>query len=148
MAVAAGLYALVFGLLETLAVPVQQLGLAWQVPAQWLRGRSALAQTLIWGTTLGPGLMTRNPYAGMWLLPILLTISQHFWVNVGIGILIGLAHGSARALGIARLHNNLGACEVGITLLMQWRWRVADGCLLLLAAGSFTAAALAFIAHL
>jgi hypothetical protein len=135
MMAVAWLYALVFGVLEILALPFRPPGLSWQVPAQWLKGRSPRVQTLIWGTALGPGLVTRNPYAGMWVLPLLLTFNHDLLTAIGIGVLIGLAHGGARALGVLYAHERLRGCEVPYTILTQWRWRVADGLLLLFVAG-------------
>lgn len=139
----AWMYALVLGLLEALAIPFRPLSLSWQVPAQWLQGRSAFAQTLIWGVTLGPGFVTRNPYAGMWLLVVMLTLNQHIFTTLGIGIVIGIAHGGARAIGILIKRQNLDACGSGI--LKQWRWRTADGYILLFGAGCFTATVLSML---
>lgn len=138
------IYALVFGVLETLTLPFRQLSSSWQVPAQWLIGRSARAQTLIWGAALGPGLVTRNPYAGIWLLPVVLTINHSFLFDVGFGLLIGAAHGTARAFSILRTSRNPDADGLRI-VLTQWRWRVADGFLLLLGGGGFAAAVLAMV---
>jgi len=143
MLLVAWMYALIFGVLEALALPFRPVSLAWQVPAAWLQGRSALAQTLIWGTGLGPGFVTRNPYAGMWLLPVLLTLNHNFLANIGLGVAIGIAHGGARAFGILLTRRNLDAC--GSSILTQWRWRVADGLVLLFGAGSFTTAVLSML---
>jgi len=143
MVFVAWIYALVFGLLEALAIPFRPVSVVWQVPAQWLQGRSVLVQTLIWGIALGPGLVTRNPYVGMWLLPVLLTFNQHFFTNLSIGVGIGIAHGGARALGTLVARHNLDAC--GSSILTQWRWRIADGLILLFGAGSFTTAVLTML---
>jgi hypothetical protein len=148
MLLAGGIYALVFGSLEVLAIPFRQLSSTWQVPAQWLQGRSALAQSLIWGVALGPGLATRNPYAGMWLLPVLLMVNSNLWIDMGIGVLIGLTHGGARALEVLKMRRNVPACGLEFTLLTQWRWRVADGLLLLVGAGCFAAFLLPILSHL
>lgn len=136
----AWIYALILGLLEALAIPFRPISLAWQVPAQWLSNRSTRVQILIWGIALGPGLMTRNPYAGIWLLPLLLVLHQSILTNISIGILIGIAHGGARVFGILSTRRNLSAC--GSSLLTQWRWRFADGLMLLFGAGCLTVAAL------
>jgi hypothetical protein len=143
MLLVAWMYALVLGLLEALAISFRPLSLNWQVPAQWLQSRSAFAQTLIWGTALGPGFVTRNPYAGIWLLPVMLTLNQHIFTNLGIGIVIGIAHGGARAIGVLLTRQNLDTCGSGI--LKQWRWRVADGLMLLFGAGCFTATVLTIL---
>lgn len=143
MLLLAWMYALAFGVPEALALPFRPVSLSWQVPAHWLRGRSALMQTLIWGFTLGPGIVTRNPYAGMWLLPVFLTLNHSLVVDLGIGVAIGFAHGGARAFGVLSTRHNLDAC--GSSILTQWRWRVADGLLLLFGAGSFTGAVLTWL---
>ncbi len=66
---------MIFGLCEVLRIPFRQLGLSWQVPGSWVTGRTAVTQTIIWGACLGPGLMTKNPYAGTWMLPLLLVLA-------------------------------------------------------------------------
>ncbi|MDQ6660024.1 MAG: hypothetical protein M3Z24_03550 [Chloroflexota bacterium] len=93
-------------------------------------------QTLIWGMTLGPGFMTRNPYAGIWLLPVFLTLHHNLLINVAIGLIIGITHGTARAFGVIYTHRNLDTC--GLSILTQWRWRIVDGLMLLLVAGYLT----------
>jgi hypothetical protein len=145
MMIIAWMYAFTFGVLEAFALPFRPPSLAWQVPAHWLQGRTTWAQNLIWGMALGPGLITRNPYAGMWLLPIFLTFNHNVLTDIGIGILIGLAHAGMRVFGIFSARRHLDAC--GSHILTQWRWRVGDGLLLLFGAGSFTAAGLAVILH-
>jgi hypothetical protein len=70
------LYALFFGGLETLGLTFRAPSLAWQVPAHWIKGKSISIQAIIWGALLGPGLVTRNPYAGIWILPLLLALHQ------------------------------------------------------------------------
>ncbi len=132
----AGIYALVFGMCEALGLPFRPFGLAWQVPAHWLKGRSARMQALIWGACLGPGLLTRNPYAGMWLLPLLLPLIHGRFAAMSVGIAIGVAHGGGRAFGVLRNRKHLnGSCTDSI-ILTQWRWRLVDGLALLLVAGS------------
>jgi hypothetical protein len=144
---AALVYALIFGLSEALALPLRSPSLTWQVPAQWLRNRPASVQTLIWGITLGPGFVTRNPYAGMWLLPLFLAFNQPLLASVGIGIAIGIAHGGSRSFGILAARSKLDAC--GSIILTQWRWRVTDGLLLLFGSGYLAVSVLTiFLEHL
>jgi hypothetical protein len=129
-------YAVVFGTCEVLRIPFRQLGLTWQVPAQWLRGRSATIRTLIWGACLGPGFVTRNPYAGMWVLPLLVALAPNWMAAMLLGIAIGLAHGSSRAVGILRNLSRLEEVCAPVMILKQMRWRFFDGSVLLLLAGS------------
>ncbi len=124
----AWVYAFTFGILETLGLPIQAPGLAWQVPAQWIRGRSATMQTLTWGACLGPGLVTRNPYAGMWLLPLLTVLDHNLLTAIFIGMAIGVAHGGARAIGVLSNRRHLKvSCNHLVILGVQWRWQFMDG---------------------
>ena len=144
--VAAAAYALGYGIVETAGLPVWRPTLAWQVPAPWIAGRREPVQALIWGATLGPGLVTRNPYAGMWLLPLLVALYHDPLVALGVGVCIGAAHGAARALGVLNNRKHLGARTAPLALMgWQWRWQVLDGVALLLAAGALTAYALALL---
>jgi hypothetical protein len=127
----AALYALRYGLAETLDFPLQPPGLRWQVPARWIKGQPLALRVLTWGALLGPGLVTRNPYAGLWLVPFLVGLNGHL-VVAG---LVGAAHGGARALGV--LHNHRRVCDMADVTTWQalWHWRLWDGALLLIGAG-------------
>lgn len=135
LAVPGILYALCHGRNETLGLPRRPPGSIWQVPASWIAGRSQPARALIWGALLGPGFVTRNPYAGMWLMPVLVGLSQSLAIAGG----VGGAHGLARALGI--LHNCRLACDPARAASWEpyQRWRRYDGMLLLLGAGAIAA---------
>jgi len=141
------LYALRFGLLETAGSGFRPLGLAWQVPSSWIKGRPAALQTLIWGTTLGPGLVTKNPYAGMWLLPLLVAFSPSMLVAMAVGLAIGGAHGLARALGVLRNRRCIDMDENAYLRILdaESRWKFVDGLALLLAAGALAAYVLSIL---
>ena len=66
-------FCLLFGFSEVLdwrlRVPLPR----WQVPSTWVRG-TPRQQALIWGLILGPGLLTVNDFALMWLLPLLIVL--------------------------------------------------------------------------
>ena len=135
-------YALWFGLFETLGLPFRPPGLAWQVPSRWINGRPAIVQALTWGSILGPGLVTRNPYAGMWLLPFLLVLNHSLPMAVVVGIGVGIAHGGARVLGVLsnRRHMDMDTDYAHLRILgAQMRWQYIDGLVLLLAAGALAA---------
>ncbi len=137
--VVALVFTLWFGTVETLGLPVFRPGLAWQVPAQWVRGRPAI-RTLIWGAVLGPGLMTRNPFVGIWLLPFLLILAPNIAVAAGMGLAIGIAHGGMRALGVLRNRRRIMAsCDPLFILSAQIQWRAVDGLGLLIAGGGLLA---------
>ena len=133
-------------MLEMLQVPFRPLGLSWQVPAHWLLGRSSLARTLVWGTILGPGLATRNPYAGMWLLPLLITLSPTVFVAMVTGMAVGAAHGGARAVGVLsnERHRDI-TCSPVVVLGAQRHWQFMDALALSLAAGALGAYVLALL---
>jgi len=128
-------YALAHGVAETVGLPLRAPGVGWEVPAVWLKGRGRAGRILIWGATLGPGLVTRNPYAGMWLLPLLLTTTTTDPVSAAAaGAFVGLAHGTARAIGILANHRG-DSCDLPWRMAVtQMRFRLADGLALLFAA--------------
>ncbi len=137
-------YALWFGARETLGLHRRLLGLVWQVPASWVRGRPAVARAFIWGVTLGPGLVTKNPYAGMWLLPLLvalLALSHSLFATVVVGVAVGSAHAMARAIGVLRNRKCIAVdASAHVKILQsQERWQYLDGLALLLAAGALGA---------
>jgi len=141
-------YALWFGALEALGLPSQAPSLAWQVPAGWITGRPATVQALIWGTALGPGLVTRNPYAAMWLLPLLLALNSNLLSAFLTGIAVGIAHGGARVLGVLNNRKHMDADPVYVHLKIlgaQLRWQYLDGLALLLAGGALVAYAISLL---
>jgi hypothetical protein len=95
-----GSYALCFGVAQTLQTRLRAPSSAWQVPQEWVRYRPRRQQIAVWGLTLGPGLITRNPYASMWLLPGFLALTGSVQAGLVAGALIGASHGAARALGV------------------------------------------------
>ena len=64
-------YGVFYGVLEAggTAKPAPP-GSRWQVPSEWVRGVSRRRRYVVWGSMLGPGFATRNPYAGFWVLPL------------------------------------------------------------------------------
>lgn len=129
-------YALAYGLAETLRLPVRRFGLRAQVPSPWIRGRRPSVQVGVWGALLGPGLLTHNQYAGIWLVPMMVALSGDVRRGALVGGLAGLAHGLARAVGILRLMPRIGAWErSGAIVLAQLRWRLVDGAALTFVGG-------------
>jgi hypothetical protein len=124
-------YALWYGIVETWNLPFRPPSTTWQVPSQWVKNNSFFKRSLVWGITLGPGLMTRNPYAGMWLLIWLVALGQ----NIFVGMLVGLVHGTARALGILQNLKQIKKTAHNKILATQSQWRVLDGAVLLIIAG-------------
>lgn len=131
-------YTVAYGLSETVGWPLRAPSVSWQVPARWVRGHPA-ARMVIWGIALGPGLVTRNPYAGMGLLPLLLILYQNPMAGAA-GLLFGAVHGGARAMGVLWNQRQVaGGCDIIIVMGQQLRWRLVDGAILLLAAGGLVA---------
>lgn len=139
------IYGIIFGLSEIAALPVRVPSLPWQVPSHWVRGRSDFTGEIIWGIWLGPGLVTRNPYAGMWLLPILLVLGNYSLLDtIVVGSLVGVAHGCGRALGVRDNCRQLGKKAALLDLMAaQWRWRLIDGMLLSTVVGAIVGGVLA-----
>lgn len=95
---------------------------------------------MTWGTLLGPGLVTRNPYAGIWILPMLLVLHDNLTTAVALGVMTGMVHGAARALGVVHNRKHMNASHDPLLILTaQWRWRYMDGLVLLLTAGTLAA---------
>lgn len=111
------------------------LGSRWGVPASWITDRNNALRTAIWGCVLGPGLFTRNPYAGMWFLPLLLANAASPRQGLVLGALTGVAHGVSRMLTIFGSHKcELGSKAAGI-MLKRAKYAQLDGRVLLFVAG-------------
>jgi hypothetical protein len=110
-------------------------GSSWQVPQRMLIGAGDRRRVLTWGVILGPGFLTRNPYAGFGLLPVLVACAGPPQAGIAAGLLIGVAHGSGRALALLRDARAIAAQPFDL-LLTSLRWRVLDGLALLLVAGA------------
>lgn len=134
--IAACAYSAYYGIGEVLSGRPRGPGTAFQVPDTMLRGRPAWRRVLIWGVYLGPGLVTRNPFAGYGLLPLLVVAGGINYRGAVAGGLVGLAHGAARASGIRRNIVSLRWNENPLQrVLAELQWRRADGFLLLAVAG-------------
>ena len=128
------LYSWATGMAELRGRAGNSLSSRWQVPAYWVRGRSEGVKTLIWGAVLGPGFLTRNPFAGFATAAGLAFLSGNAW---GAGI-IGAAHVIFRALGILRnQRQSVTPEEAPQARRIQYRALRLDGALLVLIASSF-----------
>lgn len=129
-------YASFFGFIESFGIPFRRFESKWQVPASWIKGRPSATQALIWGSLLGPGFVTRNPYAGIWLLPPLVGSHQNLGGAIIAGFLIGVTHGVSRATGVLRNRQYLGLNSAALRILgARLRWQLADGIALLVGTG-------------
>jgi hypothetical protein len=128
-------YAILYGVAETLRLPLRPPSLRWQVPSTWVRERTSRARIVIWGAILGPGVVTRNPYAGMWLVPLALALVGDVRAGLACGLVAGAAHGAARAYGLrSNIRSDRGRTDFAL-VADQLRWRLVDGLALLFAAG-------------
>jgi hypothetical protein len=116
-------------------------GTRWQVPSSMVAGRSPWRRLLVWGSILGPGFATRNPYAGFGLLPIAVAAAGGPKAAALAGAAIGLAHGSGRSLALLRDARPARAARQDPMrlVLASMRWRTADGLALLAIAAAAAA---------
>jgi hypothetical protein len=130
-------YGVFYGVLEAggMARPTPP-GSRWQVPSEWVRGVSRRRRVLVWGSLLGPGFATRNPYAGFWLLPLAVAAVADVGYGVLLAAAIGAAHSAGRALGLLRDVHDIDVNSFLQSALRSMYWRTADGFALLAAAGA------------
>ena len=130
-------YGVFYGVLEAAgrARPAPP-GSRWQVPSPWVRGVSRRRRFLVWGSLLGPGFATRNPYAGFWLLPLAVAAVGNIGSGVLLAAAIGAAHGTGRALGLLRDVKDADLSNYLQSSLRSMYWRRFDGFALLAAAGA------------
>lgn len=139
------LYAAAYGLAEATGwLGLRAPGTRWQVPQTMVAGRPPWRRLLVWGSILGPGFATRNPYAGFGLLPIAVAAAGGSRAAALAGAVVGLAHGCGRALTLLRdAHPDRAARQDPMRLVLaSMRWRTADGLALLALAGAAAAALL------
>ncbi|MGI9004801.1 MAG: hypothetical protein ACR2FU_01120 [Streptosporangiaceae bacterium] len=134
-------------------------GRSWQVPQSMLIDAPPRRRLLVWGALLGPGFVTRNPYAGFGLLPVAVAAMPGPAAGVALAAAIGFAHGTARAAGLLRDVRELraelvlGPAAAGPdpltghldTLLKTVYWRRADGAVLVAAAALAAGASLQYL---
>jgi len=126
-----------------LAVP----GRRWQVPQSLMIGASPGRRMLVWGAVLGPGFLTRNPYAGFGLLPFAVAAMRAASpvACVALAAVIGVAHGTARATALIRDIKDVAPVSANAggqldLLLKAVYWRRLDGVILLAIAATASAA--------
>jgi hypothetical protein len=112
-------------------------GRSWQVPQTFVIAVPPWRRVLLWGAILGPGLATRNPYAGFGLLPLAVAAMSDPAAGLALGAAIGLTHGTARALALLRDVRDPGDAIGHLELLLKTvYWRRLDGCVLLIVAAA------------
>ena len=108
-------------------------------------GASRLRRIGVWGSILGPGFLTRNPYAGFGLLPLVVAAAGRapgtpVIGTAVLGAAIGLAHGTGRALALLRDSRPQAQPDPMRLVLTSMYWRKSDGYALLVIAGAAAAA--------
>jgi hypothetical protein len=145
---AAVLYGCVYGAAESFGLSrLTAPGRRWQVPQDFMIGAGSRRRALVWGSILGPGFLTRNPYAGFGIL-LLLVAGAVAGTGTGTGgaagrlafglaaaVLVGAAHGTGRALALLR-DVSRPQDDPFVLLLRSLRWRSLDGMALLAVAGA------------
>jgi hypothetical protein len=137
-------YAMYYGLIETAARPWPPApGRTWQVPGAWVNGAPPWRRILIWGSLLGPGFATRNPYAGFGMLLLAVASAGGLPAGIALAAAVGFVHATGRALGLLRDMRGVATADYLQAVLNSMRWRTIDGAALLAMAGlAFTALAL------
>ena len=129
-------YSIAFGLPEALGrTQATPLGIRWQVPAAWIRLRSFWQRAAVWGSILGPGFITINPYAGFWLLVLAVASAGDLMLGVVLAAAVGVIHGTARALALLRDVAHSDTADYSQAVLRSTYWRVHDGNLSLMISG-------------
>ena len=140
-------YAMLNGLAETLDLRLGWLGVEWHVRSSCVRGCRSATHVAIWCAVRGPGLVTRNHYAGIWFTLFALASIQRPESGAAVGAIVGVVHGAARALGILANHADRHSPELPWRMMItQMRFRLADGIALLAAAGAILASLMAVTA--
>jgi hypothetical protein len=135
-AIALILYGLIYGIAELADVSGLWVpGIRWQVPPAFVTRRSSWRTLVVWGGLLGPGLATRNPYAGFTALLIGIATFGSVKIGAGAAIAVGVAHGTARALALLRDAREIHRLDYLQAVLRSLYWRRFDGVMLLLLAG-------------
>jgi hypothetical protein len=129
-------YAMYYGLIETADRPGPPApGRTWQVPAAWVNGAPPWRRILVWGALLGPGLATRNPYAGFAMLPLAVASAGGPRAGIALAAGIGFVHAAGRVLGLLRDMRGIASADYLLAVLNSMRWRTIDGAALLVMAG-------------
>jgi hypothetical protein len=117
-------------------------GSRWQVPQTMVAGVSRRRRVLTWGSILGPGFATRNPYAGFVLLPLAVAAVGSIPAGVALAAAVGAVHGTGRALAVLRDARDAAAADHLQMVLKSMYWRTFDGFALLVVSGAALAACL------
>jgi hypothetical protein len=138
-------YAVCYGVTEVAGRRLRSPGTSWQVSQAMVKNAAPWRRMLVWGSVLGPGFATRNPYAGFWLLPLVVASAGGVRAAVALAAAIGFAHGAGRALALLRDAGPLAGRDPMRMVLGAMRWRLVDGLVLLVIACTAIAACAAVL---
>jgi hypothetical protein len=126
------LYCAYFGTVEIAGVlRVRPPGSQWQVPKSFVYGTSPRRRVIIWGTILGPGFFTRNPFAGFAMLPIGVAMFGDLKLGALVAGAIGVAHATGRAVALLRDARKRDQADYLEAIIASMFWRKFDGAALL-----------------
>lgn len=129
-------YGLYYGLVEATGRPgLPPPGRTWQVPERWVRDGPQWRRTVVWGSLLGPGLVTRNPYAGFGLLILAVASVGDLRDGVALSAVLGFLHGLGRAVALLRAVRDAASADYMQSIIESMRWRAIDGAALLAVTG-------------
>jgi hypothetical protein len=153
--VAAAIYGCGYGVTEVFGLRWPAPGRSWQVPQGLLIGVGGSRRLLVWGTILGPGFLTRNPYAGFGMLVLLAASVGRLPAAIVVAAVIGAAHAGGRAVSLLRdsaaaqrktaqhettqhdtAQHETAPRDPFALLLRSLRWRALDGIGMLVIAGA------------
>ena len=130
-------YGAYYGLVEAAGRPgLPPPGRTWQVPSQWVDNAPGWRRILVWGSLLGPGFATRNPYAGFGLLLLVVASIGNLPAGVALAAVLGLGHSAGRAAALLRDTRRIAAADYLQAVVGSIRWRTFDGLALLAVAGA------------
>jgi hypothetical protein len=129
-------YSACYGLIEATgrARPAPP-GSRWQVPQSMVRGGTSWRRMAVWGSILGPGFATRNPYAGFAVLPLSVAAVGSIRMGIAVAAAVGFAHGTGRALALLRDARAAQMADYAQSVLRSMYFRMADGYALLAISG-------------
>ncbi len=126
-------YSAYYGFTEATGIPaIKPPGSSWQVPQSFVLSQSRQRRTLVWGAILGPGLATRNPYAGFGMLPLSVAALGSVRAGLLVAAAIGIAHGTGRAVALQRYAVSIDGADYMRSVLKSMYWRQYDGLALLM----------------
>lgn len=128
-------YCTYYGMVESIGVPgFPPPSSRWQVPQSFVAGKSVTRRILVWGALLGPGFVTRNPFAGFAALGLAVAGLGSVPLGLSVAGAIGIAHATGRALAVFRDVRISTHADYLHAVLRSMRWRRIDGVALLVLA--------------